>query len=451
VICPYCEAHHTISLEGAGTGKWVWPHPMEGKHRNKWAKMDYAWYSRIFGPLGSPGELEKSFHCPHFEKDFHVKVFTEKPDRDMREYFRAEDLRLPPSTIIDNALAWVPLPYPVSCLLFALAIWLIWALPVTLSPRDGIPRLVTDIESLWMIPSTAVLILSIKYCSDRVRNFEKQFCKLAKVRQCFREWTYYRYAYYVLGRPNPPVASPPTLAGIVAALVFFPSEVVWCFIFSESVVTPVSAATWLMAWTVIAFIFGMALWIAIATAWTVNRIGARLVLKYDPLDRTAGVKGLADLAVASLLPLVTGEIEMVVFFLFLANPQQSSVPAEIVSIVGYVSIILGTTIVVGLFLVAVYSVHQGMSDWKIAYLSALSERYERISRFPEGRMPVTEEERVEASSILSHYDRVSSIREWPYDLGILSRVVAIAASVAITIGVEEFFPIIESYVKGFLS
>jgi hypothetical protein len=405
----------------------------------------------IFGPLGSPGELEKSFHCPRLGKDFHVKVFTQEPDRDMREYFRAEDSRLPPSTIIDNALAWVPLPYPVSCLLFAFAIWLIWALPVALSPSDGIPKLMADIKSLWMIPSTAILILSIRYCSDRIRGFESQFSRLVKVRRCFQEWTYYRYAYYVFGRPKPPITSPATLAGVVAALVYVVSEVVWCTVFPKSVVTPVSALTWLTAWTLISFIFGMALWIAITTAWTVNRIGARLALKYDPLDRTAGVRGLANLAVASLLPLVTGEIEVVVFFLFLANLQQFSVPAEIISIMGYVSIVLGTAIVVVLFLVAVYSVHQGMSSWKAAYLSALSERYQEISHFPDRRTPFTEKERIEASSVLSHYDRVSSIREWPYDLGILCRVAAIAASVAITISIQEFFPMIESYVMGLFS
>jgi hypothetical protein len=47
------------------TEEWIWRHPMEGKHQKKW--MDHAWYSRIFGPLGAPGELEKTFRC--HEKD----------------------------------------------------------------------------------------------------------------------------------------------------------------------------------------------------------------------------------------------------------------------------------------------------------------------------------------------------------------------------------------------
>ena len=403
--------------------------------------MDRAWYSRIFGPLGAPGELENTFQCPHYEKDFHLKVFTEKPAfMNMQEYFKAEDLREPPATIVDNTLDRVPLPYPISCLLFALTIWLIWALPVSLF--GGFAKIVTDIKCLWVILGTALLLLSVKYCSDRVRSFKEPFLRLTKVREYFREWTYYRYAYYILGRPNPPVISPAKLAGTISAIVYIALTVLWYAMLREPLTNletaPIvgvfqeytsiaSAVAGTLSWTIISFIFGMALWIAIATAWTVNRIGARLPLNYLPLEKTAGVKGLADLAVASLLPLVTSEIEILIFVPRGGEEfiKQAFSPVALGSAVG--------AVVVTLFLASLSSVHEGVRQWKQRYLSVLSERYGKLTQFPEGSTHLTKKDRVAASSVLAHHDRVASIREWPYDLGILSKVVAIAASAAAVI------------------
>lgn len=434
VVCPHCEEIQVVEEKPPMT-KLLWAHPLEGERKETWYRLDRNPYVRIFGPNAAPGEVEKSVTCKRCKGEFHVKGFLSEPQGGMQEYFRAEIDGVAPSTVVERI---IPSTYPVSCFLLSGALCLLWIVPTLIV--GGFAKVARDLWVPLNIFVSTILLLSIKFHGDRIRSLKDAFCTLLKSRECFREWTYYRYAYTILGRPNPPIVSSPTLAGIVAALSYVALWVAWVLGSHEGLTlweigTPsvgfvqhytsiVSLAAGAVVWSAISFLLGVTFWIAIATVWTVNRVGLWLPLDYDPLSKTAGVKSLAELAVAGLLPLASSEIAFLLLLLAFAGQSQ-----ELQWTFVGAAIIAG--LIIALFVAALSSVRDGVRRWKEKYLRDLSKRYVALTDRSKGLWLLTEDERAAESSLLSHYDRVASIREWPYDLGILSRVFAVAASGAI--------------------
>jgi hypothetical protein len=432
VVCPYCEGTQVIREKPSSIG-FLWAHPLEGKRKEDWNKLGRNPYLKIFGPLAADGEVEKSVSCKKCKSEFHVKGFLTEPEGGMEKYFRAEIDGVPPSTIVERI---IPSVYPVSCFLLSLALYILWIVPISMV--GGFTKAVSDLMGPLLVFITTILLLSIKFHGDRIRSLKDPFCVLLKTRQCFREWTYYRYAYTVLGRPDPPIVSSPSLAGIVSGLSFV---VLWVLLSSHESLTLVettapnagfvqhytsivSYAAGLTVWSAVAFLFGVAVWIAVSTVWTVNRVGLWLPLNYDPLSKTAGVRSLAELAAAGLLPLASSEIAFLLLLLALIGRSQQLQWTFVGA-----AIIAG--LVIALFVAALSSVRDGVRRWKEEYLSGLSKRYLALTDRSKGLWLLTENERAAESSLLAHYDRVTAIREWPYDLGILSRVLTVAASGAI--------------------
>lgn len=428
--CPYCGARKTVVLpEGTDS---AFAHPTEGKRWSRLVPTDRSLWPRLFGPKPLKGDREESVRCDRCKSEFHIIFFGAKtdPKKYYDHEFEGSTKTVP---LIDHFLSRLPIPYPISSLLFASLFWCIWALPV--SVYGGYSKILHDPVALMLVPIMAMMLISIHFHRINVEQLKEPISRILKVKPKFKGWIFERFKCYIIGRPG--CLYPVNIAALSFALAYIAFSAINLIIldprlttyelpYTEGDIVYTSYASALFGkilWSIFSFIFGTAFWLGISTTWVIYKIGMWLPLEINPYDETGGVKPLGDLALSGVVPLVAAEF---VFIPILLGKSPINGSVEIILTV----LILGTLIVTTavFFFTSLLSIHRGLRNIKDETLRKIQNEYQRnyvalleiISQ--EDKRDINDEVDT-IKSIISSLEpfetRVKSMHTWPYDIAMI--------------------------------
>jgi len=441
VSCPYCGAQKRVELP-EGTVQ-AFPHPTDGKTRLELGYIDRELGVKILNDFWSPrvlpGTREQSVKCERCKSWFHTAFFAQKVD--ISKYFDLEFQGIASRPFADRLLDVFHLNYIISCILIAVLLWFAWAGPVILF--GGLEKIMNDLSSLLFIPSLAIALFAIRFHMESIKRLKEPIKRLLRVKKPgMKIWIYERFKCYILGRGQPRKLLLPNLAGLLCLLIYLVYHLAYVVYLMPNLAlfeTPfvevgqieytsyVSVIFGPILWGSLAFIFGTTLWLAISTTWAIYKIGAWLPLNINTLERTGGVEPLGRFALSGTVPLIAAEFVLVPSIF--VTVRKVSIMRTFPQILGLI-ILTMTTII--LFFSSLHSIHRGMRSKKEEALGRIRREYhikeKQLLEIVSERFGSSVKERLDllgdSLSNLEFFEkRIESMRTWPYDFGIIAKLI----------------------------
>jgi len=445
VACPYCDFQNEVQLSDT-TEQWF-AHPTDGKRRRKLGYIDKELGVKIFNDFWSPkvlpGLKEISIPCESCKYEFHVSFFVEKVDID--KWFDIESCGVKSRPLTDRMLDLFHLHYIISSILVAIILWLALAVPVIVS--GGFSKIINDL-SLWLsIPSVAIALSAVRFHRENIEDLKNPVESILKVKIVkMKGWTYERFKCYIFGRGCPRRLLLPNFIGFLFLLTYIAYHLIVTIrilpnltLFENSVVdhpeikyTSYAHAIFApVLWGSLAFIFGTALWLAISTSWVTYKMGAWLPLHIDTLHKTGGVQPLGRFALTGTIPFVAAQFALVPSILLTVREVSWTIMFPQIFLQILAIIILSITTII-LFFSSLYSIHRGMKKEKGNALNKITQRYhekqKELLEITSKKLTNNIKKKLDflgdsLSSLEFFEKRVESMRTWPYDLGIIARLI----------------------------
>ena len=391
MICPYCgQKLKDIRLPNDSMYPWV--HPVDGvcPPPPKTLQLYENRIAKLFDVKPIEGEQECLEKCSSCGFCFHILFF---PIPSHCSWRNMEDLILSKhfdremdqasvknsKTFVTKLIDKIPLKYPISSFLLAMAILSIYAVPVVAgagaeSNLKLLRQLMPRFPILFI--GLAALLIFTKYHSEKMLNLRDSIEQVIGVRDSKKAgWLFARFRYYITGHPkarlNPANFTGFSLLfiwGISALLLGLKNASITSLDLAILNLTryvevfPVETVMTLFViafWSIASFIIGTAIWIGCSTTVITYWIGTHLPLRLNPSKRSGGCESLGQFALSGIFPMAaTGIIPL----LFVSEIQlNSSTLKDPFWLYFWVCLLLVFALsLTTMFLISTYSIHKGM-------------------------------------------------------------------------------------------